>query len=43
MLMSIFAPYIGFKVGFYECFLAYAIGTGVGGYLFDKHYIKDEE
>jgi hypothetical protein len=43
MLMSIFAPYIGFKVGFYECFLAYAIGTGIGGYLFDKHYIKDEE
>lgn len=43
MIISIFSPYIGFSVGFYECFLAFAIGVGVGGFLFDRNYLKDEE
>ena len=41
MLMSIFSPYLGFKIGFYECFLAFAVGAGIGGFLFDKKYLKD--
>jgi len=43
MLMSILSPYLNFVVGFYECFLAFAIGTGIGGFIFDKKYLRDEQ
>jgi len=43
MLMSIFSPYLNFVVGFYECFLAFCIGTGIGGFIFDKKYLRDEQ
>jgi len=43
MLMSVLSPYLNFVVGFYECFLAFAIGTGVGGFIFDKKYLRDEQ
>ncbi len=41
MLFSIFSSYMDFRIGFYECFLAWAIGTGIGGYVFDKKYLRD--
>ena len=43
MLFSILSPYLGFEIGFYECFIAWAIGSGVGGYIFDKKYLRDGE
>jgi len=43
MLFSILQPYLGFTIGFYGYFLAYAIGTAFGGYLFDKKYLGDGE
>ncbi|MDB0065842.1 hypothetical protein N9F19_00990 [Gammaproteobacteria bacterium] len=43
MLFSILQPYLSFTVGFYGYFLAYAIGTAFGGYLFDKKYLGDGE
>jgi hypothetical protein len=43
MLFSILSPYLGFEIGFYECFIAWAIGCGIGGYIFDKKYLKDGE
>jgi hypothetical protein len=41
-VMSIFSPYLGFVVGFYECFLALCIGTFIGGFIFDKKYLRNE-
>lgn len=43
MLMSILSPYLGFVVGFYECFLAFAVGTAIGGFIFDKKYLRNEQ
>ena len=43
MLFSILQPYLSFTVGFYGYFLAFAIGTVVGGFLFDKKYLSDGE
>ena len=43
MLFSIIDPYIDLTIGFYGYFLAFAIGTVVGGYLFDKKYLSDGE
>jgi uncharacterized membrane protein len=43
MMISIFSPYLGFSVGFYECFVAFGIGVGVGGFLFDKNYLEHGE
>ena len=43
MLFSILSPYLGFEIGFYECFIAWAIGTGIGGFIFDRKYLKDGE
>jgi hypothetical protein len=43
MLFSILSPYLGFEIGFYECFLAWAIGTGIGGFIFDRKYLRDGE
>ncbi len=40
---SILSPYLGFEIGFYECFIAWAIGTGIGGFIFDRKYLKDGE
>ena len=43
MLFSILSTYLGFEIGFYECFIAWAIGTGIGGFIFDRKYLKDGE
>lgn len=43
MLFSIIDPYIDLTIGFYGYFLAFVIGTFVGGYLFDKKYLSDGE
>ena len=43
MLFSILSTYLGFEIGFYECFIAWAIGTCIGGFIFDRKYLKDEE
>ena len=43
MLFSIIDPYIDLTIGFYGYFVAFAIGTVVGGYLFDKKYLSDGE
>ena len=43
MLFSILSTYLGFEIGFYECFIAWAIGTGIGGFIFDSKYLKDGE
>jgi hypothetical protein len=36
-------PYIDITIGFYGYFVAFAIGTVVGGFLFDKKYLSDGE
>jgi ribose/xylose/arabinose/galactoside ABC-type transport system permease subunit len=43
MLFSIIDPYIDLTIGFYGYFVAFAIGTVVGGFLFDKKYLSDGE
>ena len=43
MLFSILDPYIDLTIGFYGYFVAFAIGTVVGGFLFDKKYLSDGE
>ncbi len=43
MFFSIIDPYIDLTIGFYGYFVAFAIGTVVGGYLFDKKYLSDGE
>lgn len=43
MLFSIIDPYIDLTIGFYGYFIAFAIGTFIGGYLFDKEYLSDGE
>ena len=43
MLFSIIDPYIDLTIGFYGYFVAFAIGTIVGGILFDKKYLSDGE
>lgn len=43
MLMSVMSPYLNFDIGFYECFGAFAIGTGIGGFRFHKEYLSDGE
>jgi len=43
MFISIIDAYIDTKFGFYSYFLAYTLGACVGGYMFDKKYLRDEE
>lgn len=43
MFISIIDAYINITFGFYSYFLAYALGTLIGGYMFDKKYLRDEE
>ena len=43
MLFSIIDPYTDLAIGFYGYFVAFAIGTIVGGFLFDKKYLSDGE
>ncbi|MDA9737091.1 hypothetical protein N9V12_05100, partial [Gammaproteobacteria bacterium] len=39
MLMSLLSPYLDFKPGFYELFLAFAVGSSIGGFRFHKKYL----
>jgi uncharacterized membrane protein len=41
MLFSIIDPYVDIAIGFYGYFVAFGIGTVVGGILFDKKYLSD--
>ena len=38
-LISIASPFFNFNPTFYEFFVAFAIGTAIGGYRFDKNYL----
>ena len=40
-LLTILSPYFGYHPNFYEFFLAFAIGTVIGGYYFYRKYIAD--
>jgi len=40
-LLTIFSPYFNFHPSFYEFFLAFAVGTGLGAYYFYKKYIAE--
>ena len=40
-LLTILSPYFGYHPNFYEFFLAFSIGTGIGGYYFYRKYIAD--
>lgn len=40
MLMSLFGAYTDITFDFYAYFLAFALGTFVGGFLFDKKYLN---
>ena len=39
LLMSLLSPYLDFKPGFYELFLAFAVGSSIGGFRFHKKYL----
>ena len=41
MLMSLLSPYLEFKPGFYELFLAFAIGCSIGGLRFHNKYLAE--
>ena len=41
MLMSLLSPYLEFKPGFYELFLAFAIGSSIGGLRFHNKYLAE--
>jgi hypothetical protein len=38
-ILTVLAPYFNYHLTFYEFFLAFAIGSGFGGYYFYKKYI----
>ena len=40
-ILTILAPYFNYQPTFYEFFLAFAAGTGFGGYYFYKKYIAE--
>lgn len=40
MIISLFSPYIEFSPSFYEYFLAFAVGTVIGGFRFHKNYLS---
>ncbi len=39
LILTVLAPYFEYSPTFYEFFLAFAVGTGFGGYYFYKKYI----
>ena len=39
--LTALSPYFNFHPTFYEYFLAFAIGTGIGGYSFYRKYIAE--
>ena len=39
MLMSLLSPYLDFKPGFLQLFLAFAVGSSIGGFRFHKKYL----
>ena len=43
MFISIIDAYIDMTFGFYSYFIAFGLGTAIGGYMFDKKYLRDEE
>ena len=40
-ILTVMAPYLNYHPTFYEFFLAFAVGTGFGGYYFYKKYIAE--
>ena len=40
-IVTVLAPYFNYQPTFYEFFLAFAAGTGFGGYYFYKKYIAE--
>ena len=40
-ILTVMAPYFNYHPTFYEFFLAFAVGTGFGGYYFYKKYIAE--
>ena len=40
-ILTVLAPYFNYQPTFYEFFLAFAAGTGFGGYYFYKKYIAE--
>ena len=40
-ILTVLAPYFNYQPTFYEFFLAFAVGTGFGGYYFYKKYIAE--
>jgi hypothetical protein len=38
-ILTVMAPYFDYQLTFYEFFIAFAIGSGFGGYYFYKKYI----
>ena len=38
-ILTVMAPYFNYQPTFYEFFIAFAIGSGFGGYYFYKKYI----
>ena len=40
MLMSLLSPYLNFKPGFYELFIAFGVGTVIGGLRFHNKFLS---
>ena len=40
LFISLLSPYFAFKPSFYEFFLAFVIGSIIGGYRFHKKYLS---
>ena len=40
MMMSLLSPYLNFKPGFYELFLAFCVGTVIGGLRFHSKFLS---
>jgi hypothetical protein len=40
LLISLLSPYFAFNPSFYEFFLAFVIGSIIGGYRFHKTYLS---
>ena len=40
MMMSLLSPYLNFKPGFYELFLAFCVGTVIGGLKFHSKFLS---
>ena len=40
MMVSLLSPYLNFKPGFYELFLAFCVGTVIGGLRFHSKFLS---